>query len=438
MKMKNTLLNKIKKSKIGLAIVPVRANIVLQNNHVELIHRACKECYKGKLCQTVPDKLKYIMSKVKLAHESVIEHSNVVMLVELSKENLSMLSDIVSASRLFLDFEIETVDNIAYILVGGSIAGYKRLIQRAKNINNPIIAAIIGQLYYLDKEYFYDFIEDGIMEESKFMDSDLVVREESHPYKLDDKFEKSKDIEVLNIDSIVELYANTGGIFEKHRLLKFVSTTIYFKDMSRVITQQLTRHRNAISQKSQRYVDETGAKAVNPIRLNYDEYIKKSIKLGLTEEEAKDKVESLISLFDKNLEEIAAIYDEVRSDNFVNKEDARYLLTNAVHSSLFVTMTGTNAIHFCKMRADLHAQKEIRLYAYPLEDMLEKELGSFIDVESPKEAMYRVLEPEYRVAFYLDEEECTEEKISEKELTLDDVYTDLVKNDQNFSEDENN
>lgn len=409
-------------------IVPIRANIVLQNDHVEIVHRACKECYKGKLLDSIAAKLKYIQNQVKHGHESVLEHSNVIMLIEMSTKNLDLLSDVIDGSKLFLDFEVEVVNDIAYILVGGSIAAFKRLIQRTKNITNPLIQAIMNQFYYLDKEYFYDFIERGILDESRFMDTELVKHEPSNPYELNPEFEKHSSIEVLNYDSLMELYHATGGIFKLHRLMKFVSITFYFKDMARIITQQLTRHRNGITQKSQRYVDESGAKCVNPIKINYQEYVSKAMSsLGLSEEEAKEKVDTLINLFEEKFAEVSAIYDELRSDNFVNKEDARYLLTNAVESSLYVTMSGTNAIHFCKMRVDSHAQKEIKLYAQPIEDMLIHVYGKQLSETNHKQALYDVIEPEYTLAAYFNEEEKVDEVLEEKEITVDDAYDSMVK-----------
>lgn len=413
-------------------MLPIRANIVLQNDHVEIVHKACKECYKGKLFDTVEAKLKYIQNQVKHGHESVLEHSNVVMLVEMSSKNLDLLADVVDGSKLFLDFEIETSDEVAYILVGGSIAGFKRMVQRTKNLTNPLIQSIMKQFYYLDKEYFYDFIEAGILDESKFTERELVYREESNPYELNKEFEKHNSIEVLNYDDLMTLHAATGGIFRLHRLLKFVSITFYFKDMARVITQQLTRHRNGITQKSQRYVDESGAKCVNPIKINYTEYVTKAMNsLGLSEEEAKEKVDTLIVLFEKKFAEVAAIYDELRSDNFVNKEDARYLLTNAVESSLYVTMTGTNAIHFCKMRVDSHAQKEIKLYAQPIEDMLIDVYAKHLSQTDHKEALYDVIKPEYTFAAYFNEEEKVDEVLEEKEVTVDEAYDSMVKSFDN-------
>ena len=47
--------------------------------------------------------------------------------------------------------------------------------------------------------------------------------------------------------------------------LDFATITVYFKKLSRTASHQLVRHRNAISQESQRYVDYSNAGFVNPL-----------------------------------------------------------------------------------------------------------------------------------------------------------------------------
>ena len=52
---------------------------IYQNDHINIVHDACKLCYLGKPETTYEKRLKYIQDKVKDKHESVLEHSNVIL-----------------------------------------------------------------------------------------------------------------------------------------------------------------------------------------------------------------------------------------------------------------------------------------------------------------------------------------------------------------------
>ena len=350
------------------------ANIVYMNAYTDICYNACKECYRGKISDLYSEKLRYIQAKVKAGHESVIEHSNIVIMLDIQKDNLIDLMEVLAYNR-FLVCEvkqtciIENEESFA-VLIGGSILGYKQLIRRIPNLTNSVLQLIIGCLYQIEKEYFYDLIQDGVMDVNKFIEHDRV----EHVLQVESQYDR---MQFFNVDDIDAIYRNTNGIFEYRKLLKFMTITVYFKEMSRIITQQVTRHRNAISQKSQRYVDETNAKFFSPIQFRDD-------KSELEIEWAGQKWNS------QELGEfLQTAYAACKKAGMKSEEARSYLPTNTV-SSLYVTFRGDNFIHFIDMRNDPHAQAEIRQYGKEMERMF-----SEITSKCTLEDMRTLIAPEY-------------------------------------------
>ena len=126
-------------------------------------------------------------------------------------------------------------------------------------------------------------------------------------------------------------------------LLPHLSYTIAIEKVSRACSHQLVRHRIAsISQQSQRYitVKRLGEKIVVPssiVESNMDDYIS-----GI--DAASESYQRLVI-------------------NGVPREDARFLLPNAVETSLLMTMDGKSLVHFLGLRTCSRAQWEIRTLA---------------------------------------------------------------------------
>lgn len=131
-------------------------------------------------------------------------------------------------------------------------------------------------------------------------------------------------------------------------ILEHASFTFLITGLSRAASHQLVRHRLAsYSQRSQRYVDETGFSYVIP---NSIAAVSKTA----------EKFENLMKL-------IAELYGEF-IESGIPKEDARYILPNAAATSIMVTMNARELLHFITLRTCLRAQWEIREVA---EKMLE-------------------------------------------------------------------
>ena len=55
------------------------SSLVYKNDHITLCHKACKACWGKELETGYFDMCKFIENRVKVGHESVLEHSNVVI-----------------------------------------------------------------------------------------------------------------------------------------------------------------------------------------------------------------------------------------------------------------------------------------------------------------------------------------------------------------------
>lgn len=125
--------------------------------------------------------------------------------------------------------------------------------------------------------------------------------------------------------------------------LEHVSFTFAIEGVSRVLTHQLVRHRIAsYSQQSQRYVSEHEFEYIMPITIKNDPV-------------AKEKFEQL-------MQTVRSTYDEL-IELGINKEDARYCLTNATETKIVVTMNARTLLHFFQLRCCARAQWEIRRMA---------------------------------------------------------------------------
>lgn len=121
--------------------------------------------------------------------------------------------------------------------------------------------------------------------------------------------------------------------------LEHVSFTFGIEGISRACSHQLVRHRIAsYSQKSQRYVDESGFSYVFPQSI---------IDAGMGR------------IYESLMFKIEEIYKDLKAEG-VPKEDARMILPNACTTSIIVTMNVRTLLNFFKHRDCNRAQWEIR------------------------------------------------------------------------------
>ena len=127
--------------------------------------------------------------------------------------------------------------------------------------------------------------------------------------------------------------------------------TFSIEGVSRSLTHQLVRHRIAsYSQQSQRYVGMDRAEYVLPPSISADPGAKK--------------------LFKKTMDDAWRAYRELSKT--VPKEDARYVLPNACHTNITVTMNARELWHFFSLRCCRRAQWEIRMMAWKMLEEVKK------------------------------------------------------------------
>ena len=123
-----------------------------------------------------------------------------------------------------------------------------------------------------------------------------------------------------------------------------VSFTFGIEGISRACSHQLVRHRIAsYSQKSQRYVDESGVQFVLP--------------------ESIEANKSALRIYSNVMSYIASVYTELTENFGIPKEDARFVLPNACETKIIVTMNARSLYNFFRHRCCNRAQWEIKAVA---------------------------------------------------------------------------
>ena len=140
-------------------------------------------------------------------------------------------------------------------------------------------------------------------------------------------------------------------------MLEHAVFTFAVEDVSRALTHQLVRHRLAsYSQKSQRWVEEKDAVYITP----------PGIKAGT----------QAYKIFQETVRFAFDSYARLLEEG-ISKEDARYLLPNAVETKIVVTMNARELLHFFSLRCCNRSQWEIRALAHTMLSLV-KEIASTI------------------------------------------------------------
>ena len=363
---------------------------IYMNNHIDIIYPACASCYNIPKNKNVDrnSRIEYIRRRVAVDHTSVTEHSNIVIEFKVPNSYLKELTKFLSFCH-YLNYKCaEYDDDTTIVLLSGSIRGFRFLIMEIDQPNNIIYTMIKHQLFnHIERQYFIDLIENKVIEDSFIIYEEGVEKfRTSYPVK-------SKDetiVDILNFDNIQMIRAGIDPIFKMRDILDCITITINFKKMSRIITQQLVRHRNAITQESQRYVDYSEVEFNSPAKYkeNLDDTKKYKTPLGeCTLQELGDL--------------LCGIYKTLR-EHGIDKEDARgYLPQNNQSGAVYMTFTLRTLFSFFKLRLDPHAQAEIRHYANIIYDSVLYILKEN-NIVNNLEEIERYLEP--RVLYELDNE----------------------------------
>lgn len=334
-----------------------KVNFIYCSNFLSTVFPACAACYgiKDSKYPKDKDKLDYIGRRVKSGHTSILEHSNVIIEIEYDLSDYFEVAGYLDNTR-YLSCKTKELDDEKYVTrISGSIRGFRYAFSKTYNTGNRLNLEIMKVLKEnLPPEVFLDFIvKKNIIKDYEF----------NKEFNTSFKPIVTDKLEILNIDKFKNL-TNNSAFKDSFNAIDFgddISITVVFKNMSRVITQQLTRHRNGITQESQRYVNYSKAGFNCPTKFNkdYDENKKYNISAfneDLTLKELGDKLMS--------------IYPDLVKQGII-KEDARgYLPQNVQCGKVFMTFNMRTLMKFFKLRLDPHAQTEIREYAEELESII--------------------------------------------------------------------
>lgn len=142
----------------------------------------------------------------------------------------------------------------------------------------------------------------------------------------------------------------------EENLLEHAFVQLEIRGISRACLQQLVRHRYHVvySVESQRYVDQKNAKFIIPL----------SIKGTINED-----------LFNTSCAIAMQTYETLLNLG-VKKEDARYVLPEALETNLIITYNFRGLRHLLRMRCDNKAQWEIRRLAEEIRRVVAEKYGT--------------------------------------------------------------
>ena len=373
---------------------PYVVSLTYMSPIVETIYPACASCYgiSENKNTTTEERTAYIGRRVKSHHTSILEHSNIVIQIhiglDVDKSNyvydyitneknkvsaqiidtgytdvnilkaLSEVRDVCRYLTIYTDNITDKYDNpILRITIGGSVRGYRYIFENIKNRQNKLFVSMFTVLKsVVPKDFFIDYINDKVMEDYSTMEITKDLNKNIIQKGLNTK--TSDIMDIIHMDDLNNISELTG--LSKEDCFDFVSITVDFKNMSRVITQQLTRHRNGITQESQRYVDYSDASFNSPSKFK-DKYDR---------DKMYDTPFGKYTMVDLGYM-MSSVYRYL-IDQGVEKEDARgYLPQNVQSGKVFMTFTLRTLFVFLNLRLDPHAQAEIRKYAEQLAEYTE-------------------------------------------------------------------
>lgn len=360
------------------------------NNSTHLCYEASRSCVNGALNPDYEAQLLHVKNRINVGHESVIEHSNFVMAIIVPDEHLSDLVSVLSCCK-YLETETKRIaistlpniftqkrkikkvnaketENATLVNIAGSIRGWKHIYRNIEDIDtNRVLMVITRMIYtYLPKEYFMDFIADGIMTEECFHPQ----YEEVNPYFFENQIDDyKKEVDIINVDKPDNLLSHIPAeyIIEKtgFDMTNLLTITVDFVDMSRFTTHQLVRHRNGITQSSQRYIDfsKAGLQINNPFKYDTKDQAKDSYDITFAGSTTSMKFEDL-------LENLGDIYVQLKDQGMKN-ECARACAPQAMAAGhVYMTFTLKHLLKFLELRTHVSAQAEIRHFANELYSMI--------------------------------------------------------------------
>lgn len=381
----------------------VAAQHIYSNDYLRIVANACSVCWDKKPPISTEDRVNYIAKRVKTGHTSILEHSNIIMAVTAidSDRNVNDVIKFISAAQ-YLHTKYYKKDDKFYLLVGGSLRGYFDVFNKliTHTSRNLVVDAIINEMYkHSYRGLFEHYIEAGMIQDM-FESYDFVDKANSAYFNISyrtESVESNYKFEIVGYDSIYLIHKwifyNISTDIAKEDLLEFCTISVLFKNMSRTATHQLVRHRNAITQESQRYVDYSNANFVSPSRYNE--------KIDNTHYAFKFGDQEFVMTLEDLGDNLCNIYEYLikPDDKFstpLRREEARaFLPSNVACKRLYMTFNILSFFKFIELRTDKAAQAEIRDYAVELKDWYEYFVKSnyssnFFDIPYDTKYLYPV------------------------------------------------
>lgn len=358
-------------------------------------------------------------------HDSISGHSNIQFAIMLRGNEISSVNDIISIlpglkymniasipfSTTTTDDELDS-DTISTCLVfGASIRALRYFLFSVNNIqvHNYIpdtsnwfkvineLTEIITELIYTttDFSFYPDLISLGILKKENFVyypdfTNDISPTESDDESSIDASelitkyktpIKSNNNVTIVdysnNLEQSVSILkealptANIEDIY--NAIIKTSAIMIKIEDYSRAISTQINRHESAITQESQRYVDYSKAKFIDPLIFNKDKYPDLNKKYHVA---IGDTSYDVTSAELGNM--LIQIYPQLIEQGML-KQDARSFLPMNVETKAYHTFSLQNYIHFLEVRLDKASQPEVRSIAefmlIALDNMLNNEVS---------------------------------------------------------------
>ena len=418
----------------GLVDGEVESEIISCSDSTYLVSAAARICVGIDPVVDYEKRLKHISRVVGRGHESTLEHTNIILILHFNK---SMYEEFVyfASAMHYLNWKVKTINDTVHVLIGGSIRGYKNAIRFCNNgFYNPFINEIKNCLYSCTESVFYeDLIEDGVMNVEAFVKTADDLKKATYtttsvggdkPGEGDVYCEgvegAHNKIEKETVEVLTTEHRKLGPIYNHIKYYGFdlqdcmdvAVVTVIFKNISRPISMQINRHRNGISQESQRYVDYSKKGFIDPMKFIDEDHQNKTYQVNILGQ-VINKTSADIG------QELCKVYEQLTAQGML-KQDARSFLPSNVCTKEMMTFTYRNLFHFFVMRQDKAAQNEVRYIANQLHEAID-EYDQFCK-EHNDELM--VLES---MPVYISEQRAAEE--------VNDMIDEVEGEDSNYGED---
>lgn len=357
--------------------------LLYKNCLVDNIYEACTCCYDNTKELDYMQKKEYLEKRINAGHESILEHGRLALMITNIHDTTNIADVMGYEYSKWLEFYTTQLEDESYnMIVNGSIRAYKHFINHITEDTyefNPIVKSIVsillentpkelwGNMFkikdFLSTHNFIDVEPDETyidVKKAGIVYDNIFIRD--IPDIQLNKKDATKSV-IIGCDSIkyydllIDDIMSNGFVPDIAENI-FV-TTIVFLNMSRTATHQLVRHRNAITQESQRYVNASDASFTIPVP-----NCNKTFNITLFGNTVNTSLSKLAT-------ELINIYGQLFSQGLKKEEARGFLPSNVNCGRLYMTFTLSSLDAFIKLRTNPHAQYEIRKYAETIKDVFD-------------------------------------------------------------------